>query len=89
MDDETFRAKAEDWKWQGPARPVKNVNDQFTATVFFQNHHCGIPQEVVFFGTEWEARCLMENLSTLTECEGCCLPSLTSTGGAEMLLLVQ
>ena len=88
MNDETFHVKAEDWKWQGPARPLKNGNDQFPATVYFLNRHCGAVQEVSFFGTEWEARCLLQKLSTLVECEGCCLPSLTSAGGAEMLLLL-
>ena len=88
MNDETFRTRAQDWEWQGPARPPLNANDQFNATVYFQNRHCGIPQEVSFFGTEWEARRLMETLATLIKYEGCCLPSLTAPGGAEMLLLV-
>ena len=88
MNDETFEPLAQDWKWQGENRPLKNGNDQFPATVYFQNRHCGAVQEVSFFGTEWEARCLLQKLSTLVECEGCCLPSLTSAGGAEMLLLL-
>ena len=84
----TFCTRPEDWKWQGGNRPPKNANDCFEATIYFLNRHCGAVQEVTFFGTEWEARCLLQKLSDLAGCEGCCLPSLTSTGGAEMLLLL-
>ena len=86
--DEVFEPTAGDWQWQGPAQPPLNASGQFAATVYFQNRHCGIPQEVSFFGTEWEARRLLETLATLVECDGCCLPSLTAPGGEEMLLLL-